>query len=1156
MQPLALYKSLGLSVPLGQTQRLVRPALGQLSPPADRSLLQIPLSLTLGQKLQADFLDRSATNRVVRLPVDTTSDIPMSAQLVDRSASPQETHPIAQSKGSETPAPTHHVSLKPLEQLKPLSARPPLSQASNFLTLQTASELTSPEIAPLSNLRRLKGKGATPTPEAIKAQVQTQVQAQVDRRSPLNSDLQARPISPKTTIQRQPKLAPEASELATLIPTVAATTEVLSARDISIIEDAQPSSALLQSKLEPASNPTQSNLQPLSNLEQSTDYRSEPLALPDPLNPRLSQPPSPLVEIQPQVGPSDGLVSVAAEANPISLEQQTPQSPMPETTADLAIQLKSEPQNARSVEVSADIEISTSSDEVMAALSAPGELNSESIRESPNVVQLQVEPAQINSQDKHLSDPNPSEFLPTSSTQLPELQVLEPPVSFAQPVSEIASEPIAEEFISEPRQPTIQKEEIQSGAEQTTEPRESIDSISSSIELQSQKIPLPQLEGWESNKTSSSISETVQTHPAAPTPSVRPEEAALPDLVIPKIDPLPSTSIKAAPSETVAPESLKVPVQTGQEEFETEAFQAEPLADKVQRSLDQTQLHSTIASEQAGAEASLSQTNVQSSFQQAVQQAVQQPEESVSQPAAHPEVQLQAEITVNSVFDPKSQLLELSDQAINPILQPTVQQPTANEATALHPQVLHPQLEPELDGKTSAIHFSQPSTVDGDSFTSEQPNRLPPEFTADIQTQVERSPRQATDEGTSSEPNDVAALLPDQSNVDAIPEGQPLLQPRLESQSLEEHQHPVLDVQLSRSLDSNKLEPEQNNSVQRSEAIDLSTQPSTNLSIQPVDPILPPDSVPALPTVATDLSSHPQVQPSIQAKAIRAETTTESQIADRSPQPLLSNLSTGESTKADITHNNSDIPMLSRRQLLGHTDPLANWSDLLMPKREARWPNSPSVEATSDSALSTISKLPNSAIAASDTPDAWASIDELLGQPPLSQTTVQTEPWQQQFNLHSNLYPVSETLVNRFTQPSAEIASRPQIDRNSEIDGERHYTLSSAFLSSTEAGQTKGAIAPAELELLAQMVYGLVRDRFAIDKERYLQVAASQSTWIDIISANSFKPATSTEIKSVNIQLQPAATSPPVQRQLEALTQAVYQLIRLRLEQDRERRIH
>ncbi|NJL20939.1 MAG: hypothetical protein HC895_09170 [Leptolyngbyaceae cyanobacterium SM1_3_5] len=275
-------------------------------------------------------------------------------------------------------------------------------------------------------------------------------------------------------------------------------------------------------------------------------------------------------------------------------------------------------------------------------------------------------------------------------------------------------------------------------------------------------------------------------------------------------------------------------------------------------------------------------------------------------------------------------------------------------------------------------------------------------------------------------------------------------------------------------------------------------------------------------------------EPMLQAKAELAEQSASAIDPSQQQQSARSNLSISpaveQSSIDTIQANHAEF--ISPRQPLGLAKPLAEPPDLLMPKLDSQ-----QNKADRQSGFEAIEPA-----SPSIAPNTWSSIDGLLAE----SNGENSEAWQQQFNLQS---PVTEELVSPIAERSP---STPAVDSQSpQANSEQQYTLISPIATPTPPQE---AIDEQQLELFAQLVYGLIRDRLAIEKERYFHITANHLPWIDIISPEFFKSIKLTaQPNSPNAQQQPTAMVYPPQRQLEELTQAVYQLIQQKLTQERER---
>ena len=223
---------------------------------------------------------------------------------------------------------------------------------------------------------------------------------------------------------------------------------------------------------------------------------------------------------------------------------------------------------------------------------------------------------------------------------------------------------------------------------------------------------------------------------------------------------------------------------------------------------------------------------------------------------------------------------------------------------------------------------------------------------------------------------------------------------------------------------------------------------------------------------------------------------------------------------------------------LGLAEPLAIPPDLLMPndllrsKLGAKFNDLPEEPAfASVSSPSTPSDRPTPVSMTTEPLVGWSSIEDLLEQFPSA-----SEPWEQLFHLDSPLIP--EQSGSMHTEPDGSELQSGMLSPLDEV---------------TQPG-VKAQVKDEQLEWLAQIVYRLIRDRLAVDRERYLQVVANHPPWIDIINPDTFKSiALTAEANAPDAQQQPISTYYPPSRFLEALTQEVYQQVCLKLERDKER---
>jgi hypothetical protein len=389
-------------------------------------------------------------------------------------------------------------------------------------------------------------------------------------------------------------------------------------------------------------------------------------------------------------------------------------------------------------------------------------------------------------------------------------------------------------------------------------------------------------------------------------------------------------------------------------------------------------------------------------------------------------------------------------------------------------------------------------------------------------------------------------------------EQSPVAEPIRETQKLVQPQtEPLLPpaeaqthISLKRSETRSDIQPDSEIKVAESTPPATESAPlAEQRSAQPTSPAIEP--APGQPAVQR--RAQPVAEPT-------AETPQTNAPAAASPlqRSHTAPVQPAQPTTTDSAQHRPDLPVLPKRQPLGLTKPLAQ-PDLLMPKLDRHGldstePRKTTAAVPAPPGRSTQTESDEESV--SDSPAAWSSLEQLLGQsaPPTAAS------WQQQFQLPS------ATADPRSASLSQAESAQPLSSRSPAAESQ--YTLTSPIAAAMQPGQVQpgqvqpgqvqpgqtGAIDASELELLAQTVYGLIRDRFAIDRERYLHTAAQQSPWIDIISPDFFKSIKLTsEADSPNAQQQPIGVNNPLPRQLEALTQAVYQLLQSRLAQEQER---
>lgn len=243
--------------------------------------------------------------------------------------------------------------------------------------------------------------------------------------------------------------------------------------------------------------------------------------------------------------------------------------------------------------------------------------------------------------------------------------------------------------------------------------------------------------------------------------------------------------------------------------------------------------------------------------------------------------------------------------------------------------------------------------------------------------------------------------------------------------------------------------------------------------------------------------------------------------------------------------NRFDRSAFQQRQPLGRIQPLATPTPI-MPKLDqqstAEGKSSPSMVGAPSASSLTSSPPKRSTISPTSvvTPDAWSSIEDLIGKSGLPSS----QPWEQEFNLQS---PLGEDLVS----PIATNTIQAPTNQSGEMQSQ--YTLSNYGVNLKQPG-TKNKIDDEKLEWLAHIIYGSIRDRLVIDRERHRYTAATHPPWTDTLDPNFFKPTTLTsQTNAPDTQQQPISTRYPPSRPLETLIQEMYKRMQFRLEQDKER---
>ncbi|HAZ50099.1 MAG TPA: hypothetical protein DCZ55_38020, partial [Cyanobacteria bacterium UBA11371] len=235
------------------------------------------------------------------------------------------------------------------------------------------------------------------------------------------------------------------------------------------------------------------------------------------------------------------------------------------------------------------------------------------------------------------------------------------------------------------------------------------------------------------------------------------------------------------------------------------------------------------------------------------------------------------------------------------------------------------------------------------------------------------------------------------------------------------------------------------------------------------------------------------------------------------------------------THNNSPENIADIKPL-GLSKPLTNANNLISPS----FSNFNGEQSFSSAATE------NEASPSQDIPNSWSSISELLGENRTSKkedefaplSLVAPETSSPSYSLSSPIISDSSAgeISHSFTSPaSEEISQQPRAntaEKGSKIEDE-------------------------QLEMLAQKVYTLLRQRLEIDLERQGKGSVGSPIWLSNITTAC---GTSNKVKSAPKKSNPGqktADNPgevsPADDKLQKLTREVYHQIRQRLEIDRER---
>ncbi|WP_204150149.1 hypothetical protein [Leptolyngbya sp. CCY15150] len=309
-------------------------------------------------------------------------------------------------------------------------------------------------------------------------------------------------------------------------------------------------------------------------------------------------------------------------------------------------------------------------------------------------------------------------------------------------------------------------------------------------------------------------------------------------------------------------------------------------------------------------------------------------------------------------------------------------------------------------------------------------------------------------------------------------------------------------------------------------------------------PISP--SLPQLPSTDISLVDPPPttIQPSLLTKL------------DQQVSPRDQSLTEPDSaaTNPDMATDALDMPSLVQRSPLGAYQSLVPNLNML-DDVEDQMPELDDLPQDLTAAQQLLEKLPIPSQVTeglntlpTNTPSNWSSLEDLLGQTVqqerqnVTDGLTKTEPWSDYFEQQS---PITETLMSPMT------ALRSEVDNSSLTTFINPMTQ--ALPQMLEGG---GDIDAQQLEVLAQVVYLLLRDRLSLEQERQSFHTFTPLPWLNVVS-HSNTALTSGQSKKmqslerINIVL--IGHDLQAGTQLADLCQEVYYMIHLRLQREQER---
>ncbi|MFB2877374.1 hypothetical protein [Floridanema aerugineum] len=233
--------------------------------------------------------------------------------------------------------------------------------------------------------------------------------------------------------------------------------------------------------------------------------------------------------------------------------------------------------------------------------------------------------------------------------------------------------------------------------------------------------------------------------------------------------------------------------------------------------------------------------------------------------------------------------------------------------------------------------------------------------------------------------------------------------------------------------------------------------------------------------------------------------------------------------------NSENLPPLNP---LGYGKPLSNTNKFILPKLNLTSETREQPNNTQESSPTENFNFAN------DVPNSWSNISELLGENFL--TTPDSNLTEDEFAL--------ETDEPYYTLSSTNISNSDYSESaNTSLSADRQKTNQQL---TTNIYSKDSSISEEQLEILAQKVYTLLRQRLEIEQERYGKSCVGYPIWLGNITS-SF--GTSAKVKLAQKSTPRSRTADEtgelsaVDNKLQTLTREVYYLIRQRLEIEKER---